>query len=784
MALRGELSEAANLVECERLAGKPPEATLGLYHHATVPVRSGGHLMGLMNLALPQGRLFDADELRLLTAAAETLGVALERAHLHERVKQQRVEEQETILRLSQTLVGLIEPQAVMDVAARTVQEALQVQYVSLMTPDPTGRWLVLVGGAGWEPELYGHYRVEVKTSREGYVLRSGEPVQQPDGSAALTTGGQSGEPFPCPAELQQRGVVSSVTVPLRGDGGPLGTLCAHSTRARQFSPEEVRLLSLIAGQTAVALGRAWAHRQMIQHARELQARQRVTQAILQTLDLDERLVVVLEQAMALLDAETGAIYLVAGERIRLAAQRGLADDLLAALGDLPLGQEPPWLTVPQAWQRQGKLTRLQSQVGLPLRAGERDVGAIVLASPRPEAFDANRVRTLSALAEQAAVAIENARLFEALQARVHELSALAEASAALRGATTMQEMGPLLAAQAVRLAQADVAFLCLVDEAQQQIVTLGVAGLPPEAVGRQHGLEEGFTGQVIRTGAVYRSRDLSQDPLAAHRDLLAGLGPGMCMPLRTTAGQVVGTLLVARRLEKAAAPFLPEDERLLTTLAEIAGNALQRARAHEELEAAYLETVLALANAMDARDTYTGDHSQRLAAWAEATARELGCNQAEIEAIRWGALLHDIGKIGVPDAILRKPGPLDEAEWVIMQRHPEIGAEIVAPVRKLEDVAPIICAHQEKWDGTGYPAGLQGEAIPVGARILAVVDAYGAMTDERVYRAARSHEEAVAELRHCAGTQFDPRVVEAFLRVLEQGVDVTRGPSGTPVVA
>ena len=230
-----------------------------------------------------------------------------------------------------------------------------------------------------------------------------------------------------------------------------------------------------------------------------------------------------------------------------------------------------------------------------------------------------------------------------------------------------------------------------------------------------------------------------------------------------------------------------PGATRLLTAIADLAGNAVHRAGLHEELEESYVQTVLTLANAIDARDSYTGGHGERLASWAVTVARELGCSEEEIELVRWGALLHDVGKIGVPDHILLKPGPLDDEERAVMQRHPEIGGNIVGPVKRLQAVAPIICHHHERWDGTGYPAGLEGKEIPLEARILAVVDAYGAMIDERVYRKARSHVEAVEELRRNAGMQFDPQVVKAFLRVLgggaveqREGSDVV--PAGPPI--
>ncbi|MDD5370195.1 MAG: HD domain-containing protein [Anaerolineaceae bacterium] len=210
-----------------------------------------------------------------------------------------------------------------------------------------------------------------------------------------------------------------------------------------------------------------------------------------------------------------------------------------------------------------------------------------------------------------------------------------------------------------------------------------------------------------------------------------------------------------------------PGEREALEIYVRQAAIALENTRLHGDLEDAYLQTVLTLSRALDVRDAYTADHSRRLAIWAENTARRLLCSQEELQRIRWAALLHDIGKIGVPDAILHKAGPLSEDEWAIMKRHPELGVDILSPVRHLRPITPIIRAHQERFDGTGYPDGLSGEQIPLAARILTVVDAFGAMTDDRVFRKALSKREAVAELQRCAGKQFDRQIVEVFFAVL-----------------
>jgi diguanylate cyclase (GGDEF)-like protein len=177
--------------------------------------------------------------------------------------------------------------------------------------------------------------------------------------------------------------------------------------------------------------------------------------------------------------------------------------------------------------------------------------------------------------------------------------------------------------------------------------------------------------------------------------------------------------------------------------------------------------TVRAIADVIDGRDRGTAAHSQTVGRYAAAIARELGLPEPIVERVRFSGVVHDVGKIGIPDAILRKPGWLTAEDWMEMRRHPEIGASILAGAN-LTDVSEWVLAHHERPDGTGYPHGKSGHEIPLEARILAVADAYEAMTSDRVYRSALSEEEARAELSRCAGTQFDGRVVEAFLRVLD----------------
>jgi len=190
--------------------------------------------------------------------------------------------------------------------------------------------------------------------------------------------------------------------------------------------------------------------------------------------------------------------------------------------------------------------------------------------------------------------------------------------------------------------------------------------------------------------------------------------------------------------------------------------------RLYQQVQRAIYQSLLGLANALEAKDSYTKGHSERVGAWSRGVATALGLPAAEVDMIGQAGLLHDIGKIGIPEAVLRKPGPLEPEEWVVMRNHPLIGAQIVSPFDFFTAGALMIRHHHERHDGSGYPDGLVGDEIPIGARVIAVVDVYDALTSHRPYRAALPHATVIARLGEAAGRTLDEDAVSAFIDLIQ----------------
>jgi putative nucleotidyltransferase with HDIG domain len=260
---------------------------------------------------------------------------------------------------------------------------------------------------------------------------------------------------------------------------------------------------------------------------------------------------------------------------------------------------------------------------------------------------------------------------------------------------------------------------------------------------------------------------DTSAEPEVVSLDVTESLriGSYIGVPLVLPDGELRGAFCCARH---SGHPELDDrDVRFMQVLARLVGDQLAFRMTLREIRRFERESssIRALLAALEARDNYTGEHSQAVVQLAGAVARRLELDESARQNLERVALLHDIGKVGIPDSILRKAEPLTEDEWVTMRRHPTIGAELIAAIPELAHLATAVEAEHERWDGTGYPRGLAGEAIPVESRITFVCDGYHAMISDRPYRRALNHNQAIDELRRCSGTMFWPDAVTALLQ-------------------
>jgi diguanylate cyclase (GGDEF)-like protein len=407
-----------------------------------------------------------------------------------------------------------------------------------------------------------------------------------------------------------------------------------------------------------------------------------------------------------------------------------------------------------------------ESQVVVPLTYGTRVVGVIVISKLGLDQFDEDDVRLLEVLAGHAAVALENAGLYESARREAERATALLDFSRQLASAEGIDEVADRIVDLSARTLGSPRASVWFQETVGGEISVKATHGYPELDRERLTRLRFDHEPAV----AFLEGRE----PFVATEEQIASMG-GVgevavgalfaVAPLTLDGGRL-GCIVIAA---PESGEFSERQVRLLAGIAHQAKLALTNAGNFQSLEKTFIETVEALANALEANDEYTSSHARWITDLSLKVGEGLGLDGRALKRLELGALFHDIGKIGIPEAILSKPGPLTDHERKIVEKHPELGERIIAPIDRLEEVRPIVRHCHERYDGTGYPDRRAGEDIPVESRIILVCDAYHAMTTDRPYRKRLRQEEAIRRLEEGAGTQFDPGVVEVCKRVLAE---------------
>ena len=448
-------------------------------------------------------------------------------------------------------------------------------------------------------------------------------------------------------------------------------------------------------------------------------------------------------------------------------AMQALRTGIPAVLTDIT---EQP---APARWRAVLHDLAIKAVGAFPLISRDRPVGVLSLYTAQPGFFSPERIEFFQAYAHQVAAALENARLFDEAERRLRQLQALRDIDAAISGSHDVRVTFNVFLGHVMSLLHADAAAVLLFNPNLQALEYCAGRGFRTGAAQQVHlRLGEGHAGRAVLERRMVTVTNLEADPGDGSRSRLLAdekFSGYVAVPLMAK-GQVKGVLEIFLRTPLGQGQDWQE---LLTALAGQAAIAADNATLFDDLQRSNIDLALAYdttldgwSRALDLRDRETEGHTRRVAEMTLRLARALGVPDSELVHLRRGALLHDIGKMAIPDSVLLKPGPLTEEEWQIMRQHPLTAYELLSSIAFLRPALDIPYCHHERWDGTGYPRGLRGGQIPFAARIFAVADAYDAMRSDRPYRPAMSDEEARRRITEQPGKQFDPQVVEAFIRL------------------
>jgi len=787
-----------------------------------ISLQTKERVFGALLLGTPDSRSFTSAERHLLLALGQQIGTAVENSYLIQQ-SARRSEELHILNEIGRALSSTLELDTLLERIYTEMRRVLDVgSFFIAFDHQKTGevRLEIEVVDGERRPKRSrpsGNHMVE-------YIVRTGKPllVRENFLEEAARLGFDA---------LDQVG--SLCAVPLILYDCPVGVMAVHSANERAFDQGHVEFLRVLASEAGIAMENARLFAEEQKKSRQLTLINDVSSHAITTLDPNEMLAKIAAEmeknlpydhiGIAILDyaVKELVVQAEAGTRREARERRILLGEGLvgqvARTGQMGIVREvsasTPRLVLPGS----------AASVALPVTYGEQFLGVLYVETSEPCDFSDQDVLLLRTLADLFAGALHNALSFQKAQEQA--------ITDGLTGVKTHRFLMEALSSEWKRSTRANRPLaLVLMDLDRFKFVNDFYGHLEGDVVLQRvgHILEQNCrrSDVIARYGgdefvilmpetAIEQARQLANklrgwiasDPLLRDKNITASFGIAAFPVHGSTPQELIQVADSSMYLSKHQGGNLvssaeqgdPNDrkrwkkdvleaylgvtlKRLFSTgpeaFEEIYRRLEQFTRSLSEqgidgssdaLPAAVVETVTSLAFAIDAKDHYTQGHSQKVSAYSVMIAQSLGLSPMETEEIRLAALLHDIGKVGIPEAILNKSGPLDAAEWETMKTHTDLGARILEPLKPMVRIREMVRHHHEFYDGTGYPLRLEGEAIPYGARVIAIADAYDTITSERTYKKARTPEDAFAELERCAASQFDPDIVRVFVKTMRR---------------
>ncbi|MGE5464042.1 MAG: GAF domain-containing protein [Syntrophothermus sp.] len=745
------------------------------------PLILRGRTIGVINAwRLKENGLFNETELNFLVGIAHQVSICIESARLFQETNRQ-AQEAAAIAEVGRDISATLQLDAVLERIVSYAMNLLNAETSAVFLTDPSTSTLEAIATLGKDSEELKNHLLPIGSGILGNIALQnvGEIVNDTfNDPRAITVQGTQDDPFE-----------HIMGVPIMFKDKHTGLLAIWRTGVgNDFTSRELDFLTSLARQTAVAIENARLYDEIQRRVKELEIINRISTSMRIAQSMDEMLPILLNETTALLDSPHGSIWMYSHPTNMLVQKLAYGSATKVAHTSLNSGdgivghtftsgkryiasdlKNDPLLFESNRQSIQPGLTG----IFVPIQSTAGPVGVLTIAVNQNRQIS-EEINLLSILAEITGNSIHRVQLYEQSQMQVRRLTTLRDIDAAITSSFDLRLTLNILMDQTLTHLNVDAVEIGLYHPDIQSMTYLASAGFQIPSPSRpQIRLGEGLAGQVILRQSILHITDLQNAPEAKNEILIRreGFVTYIGIPL-IVKGQIKGVFEIYHR--SSLLPTLDWME-FLHTLAGQAAIAIDSSqlfenlqRSNQELRQAYDTTLEGWARALELRDRETEGHTRRVTKLTLSLARYMGVSDKELVNIHRGVLLHDIGKMGVPDHILKKTGKLTDEEWREMRQHPVYAYNLLSPISYLRGALDIPYCHHEHWDGSGYPRGLKGEQIPLSARIFSVIDVWDAMLSDRPYRQAWPREKVTRHIRDIAGTILDPNIVEIFFKMAE----------------